>query len=99
MSGAYYCHLCAAPARPGSVQPAVGEGYATGVCSGEHQYQAPDPRQKLRGVVGGEEIPNTRQRRVGMFWSDTPPSGPPARPRREPREAPSLPLFGVTRDG
>lgn len=94
---AWYCVLCGAPARPGSVQPAASPDprYATGVCSGEHQYGTPDRANRLPGA-DGRDIPAMRQRRVGMVLRDTPPD-PPATPRRA-RQAPSLPLFGVTRD-
>jgi hypothetical protein len=79
---AWYCSLCGAPARPGSVQPAAAddERFATGVCSGEHQYGPKDRRQLLETKdPNGKPYPSTPQRRVGMVRLDTPPSGPNAR--------------------
>jgi hypothetical protein len=93
---AWFCCLCGAPARPGSVQPAAADDdrFATGVCSGEHQYGTPDPAQRLTGrTPDGRELTNTRQRRVGMIRDPRP-----APPSVRPRPAPSLPLFGVIRD-
>lgn len=92
----WYCALCGAPARPGSVQPSAADDdrFATGVCSGEHQYGPPDRAQRLEArTVDGRELTNLRQRRVGMTRDPRP--APPSA-RRSP--APTLPLFGVIRD-
>ena len=71
----WYCISCMAPARPGSIQAGTGSDtsrYATGVCSGEHQYARVDPG--ARRDPKGKDVPTTPLRRIGMVFMADPPA-------------------------
>lgn len=88
----WYCASCGAPARPGSILPAAAEGYATGICSGAHQYRTVPPREKVGSPTKEGKVPDRQLARVGMVLLEQPPAPPPAHAGGHARRRASLSL-------